>query len=284
MIEAIHTLYERTPAPADTLPPALAAAYDGGLVVPDAQPGERPYVLVNFIESLDGVISYTQPGERYQGTVGGKSDTDHMVMGILRARADAVIFGAGSLREDKGHIHTPAFISPPQAEAYAAMRRALGKGETQPLSVVMSASGQINLDERTFHAPDVRVIVVTTAAGHERLRGEALPAGVEVRAVASTADGMVDVLAMLRLLADDYGVRMALNEGGPLVLASFLAAGVVDELFLTLAPQLVGRTIATPRRSLVEGVAFSPADAPNAQIFSVKQAGNHLFLRYAIGR
>ena len=121
-------------------------------------------------------------------------------------------------------------------------------------------------------------------AGHERLRGEELPAGVEVRAVAPTADGMVDVLAMLRLLADDYGVRMALNEGGPLVLASFLAAGVVDELFLTLAPQLVGRTIATPRRSLVEGVAFSPADAPNAQIFSVKQAGNHLFLRYAIGR
>ena len=120
MMETIHTLYERTPAPADSLTPALAAAYGGGLVVPDGQPGERPYVLVNFIESLDGAISYTQPGEPYQGTVGGKSDTDHMVMGILRARADAVIFGAGSLRIDQGHIHTPAFIYPPYAEAYAA--------------------------------------------------------------------------------------------------------------------------------------------------------------------
>ncbi|HEX5441976.1 MAG TPA: dihydrofolate reductase family protein [Ktedonobacterales bacterium] len=285
-METIRTLYEREPAPASTLPPELAAAYDGGLVVPDGQPGERPYVLVNFIESLDGVISYTQPGEPFQGTVGGKSDIDHMVMGILRARADAVIFGAGSLREDKGHIHTPAFVSPPHAEAYAAMRAALGKGETQPLSVVMSASGQIDLDERTFHAPGLRVIVATTAVGKERLRGEALPAGVEVRAVDSAMDGAeaVDVLAMLRLLAEDYGVRVALNEGGPLVLASFLAAGAVDELFLTLAPQLAGRTGERPRRALVEGVAFSPADAPNARILSVKQAGDHLFLRYGIGK
>jgi riboflavin biosynthesis pyrimidine reductase len=283
-METMHTLYERVPAPANTLPPELAAAYDGGLVVPDGQPGERPYVLVNFIETLDGVISYTQPGEPYEGTVGGKSDIDHMVMGILRARADAVIFGAGSLREDKGHIHTPAFVSPPQAEAYAAMRAALGKGETQPLSVVMSASGQIDLDERTFHAPDLRVVVVTTTVGKERLRGEALPAGVEVRAVDGTADDAVDVLATLRLLADDYGVRVALNEGGPLVLASFLAAGAVDELFLTLAPQLAGRAAEQPRRALVEGVAFSPTDAPNARVLSVKQAGDHLFLRYAIGR
>jgi riboflavin biosynthesis pyrimidine reductase len=205
-----------------------------------------------------------------------------MVMGILRARADAVIFGAGSLREDKGHIHTPAFVSPPHAEAYAAMRAALGKGETQPLSVVMSASGQIDLDERTFHAPDLRVVIVTTATGEERLRGETLPVGVEVRGVDGTE--AVDVLAMLRLLADDYGVRVALNEGGPLVLASFLAAGAVDELFLTLAPQLAGRAVERPRRALVEGVAFSPADAPNARILSVKQAGDHLFLRYAIGK
>lgn len=283
MIEAIHTLYERAPAPRDSLPPALAAAYDGGLVIPDGQPGDRPYVLVNFIESLDGVISYTLPGEPYQGTVGGKSDTDHMVMGILRARADAVIFGAGSLREDKGHIHTPAFVSPPHAEAYAALRHALGKGESDPLSVVMSGSGQIDLNERTFHAPNLRIVVVTTAVGQERLRHETLPAGVEVRPVAASADGAVDVLAMLRLLSDDYGVRVALNEGGPLVLASFLAAGAVDELFLTLAPQLAGRTAEIPRRALVEGAAFLPTDAPNAQLLSVKQAGNHLFLRYAIG-
>jgi riboflavin biosynthesis pyrimidine reductase len=285
-VKKMRTLYERTHSPADTLPPELAAAYDGGLVVPDGQVGARPYVLVNFIETLDGVISYTQPGEPYQGTVGGKSDTDHMVMGILRARADAVIFGSGSLREDKGHVHTPAFISPPHAEAYAAMRVALGKGEAQPLSVVMSASGQIDLDERTFHAPGLQVIVVTTSVGEARLRDETLPAGVEVRVVAATADGAaestVDVLAMLQLLADDYGVRVALNEGGPLVLASFLAVGAVDELFLTLAPQVAGRAVERPRRSLVESVAFSPADAPTAHLLSIKQAGDHLFLRYAI--
>jgi riboflavin biosynthesis pyrimidine reductase len=102
--------------------------------------------------------------------------------------------------------------------------------------------------------------------------------------VDGAADGAVDVLAMLRLLADDYGVRVALNEGGPLVLASFLAVGAVDELYLTLAPQLAGRAAERPRRALVEGAAFSPADAPNARILSVKQAGEYLFLRYAIKR
>lgn len=283
MIEPIHTLYERDPAPAGSLPPELAAAYGGGLVMPDGQPGERPYVLVNFIETLDGVISYTLPGEPYQGTVGGKSDTDHMVMGILRACSDAVIFGAGSLREDTGHVHTPAFVSPPHAGPYTTMRRALGKGDTEPISVVMSASGQIPFSERTFHTPNLRVVIATTAVGQERLRGEDVPPGVEVRAVAASADGEVDVLAMLRMLADDYGVRVALNEGGPLILASFLAAGAVDELFLTLAPQVAGRTLEIPRRSLVEGVAFSLANAPNAQVLSIKQAGNHLFLRYALG-
>ena len=106
-MKTMHTLYERAPAPANTLPPELAAAYGGGLVVPDGQPGERPMCCVNFIESLDGVISYTQPGEPYQGTVGGKSDIDHMVMGILRARADAVIFGAGSLRMTRGTSTRP---------------------------------------------------------------------------------------------------------------------------------------------------------------------------------
>ena len=282
-MEPIQTLYERVPAPPDSLPPALAAAYDGGFVVPDGQPGERPYVLVNFIESLDGVIAYTQPGEPYQGTVGGKSDTDHMVMGILRARSDAVIFGSGSLREDKGHVHTPTFVSPPQAEAYAAYRAMLGKAETQPISIVMSGSGVVPLDEPTFHTPGLRAVIVTTAAGEARLRGEPVPGNVDARAVAATADGEVDVLAMLRLLADDYGVRVAVNEGGPLVLASFLAAGAVDELFLTLAPQLVGRTAAVPRRALVEGVAFTSKTAPNAQVLSVKQAENHVFLRYAIG-
>lgn len=281
-MEPLHTLYERDTAPAASLPPELAAAYGGGLVVPDSQPGERPYVLVNFIETLDGVISYSQPGEPYQGTVGGKSDIDHMVMGILRARSDAVIFGAGSLRDDTGHLHTPAHVSPPHAGAYAAMRALLGKSDTQPISVVMSGSGQIPLDERTLHTPGLRVVIATTTPGYERLRGESFSADVEVRAVAAAADGAVDVLALLRMLADDYGVRVALNEGGPLVLASFLAAGAVDELFLTVAPQLAGRTAATPRRALVEGVAFSPTVAPNGQILSVKQAGSHLFLRYAI--
>ena len=85
---------------------------------------------------------------------------------------------------------------------------------------------------------------------------------------------------MLRLLGDEFGLRVVLNEGGPGILTSFMEAGRVDELFLTLAPQLAGRDAEHPRPSLIDQHAFSPETAPWASLLTLKQAGDHLFLRY----
>src|SRR5215468_2558078 len=110
-MESIVTLFEREPAPAETLPAVLANAYGGGFLVGEGwRPNNRPYVIANFVETLDGVVSYGLPGQFGGGAISGESDGDHAVMGMLRAVADAVIFGAGSLREDSGHIRTPAFV------------------------------------------------------------------------------------------------------------------------------------------------------------------------------
>ena len=76
---------------------------------------DRPYVIANFVSTLDGVISYDLPGQRGGGPISGESEADHAIMGLLRASADAVIFGAKSLSEDSGHVRTPAFIYPPLA-------------------------------------------------------------------------------------------------------------------------------------------------------------------------
>jgi riboflavin biosynthesis pyrimidine reductase len=281
-MEPIITLYEREAASAATLPAELAEAYGGGLLVPEGHPDGRPYVLVNFVETLDGVVSYELAGQSGGGPISGESEGDHAVMGILRAMADAVIFGSGSLSGDSGHVRTPAFVYPPLANAYAALRLRLGKIAPQPLSVVVSASGRVDLAEPTFHTPDVRALIVTTEVGAAHLAHESLPATTEARAVAADASGGVQAAALLELLAGDYGVRIAVHEGGPHSLAPFLHAGLIDELFLTLSPSLAGRADGVPRLALIEGLAYAPEAASWATLLSAKLAGSHLLLRYRL--
>lgn len=292
-MDPIVTLFEREAAPRESLPPALAEMYGGGLVVPEGTP-ERPYVIVNFVETLDGVVSYALPGEAGGGAISGESAADHAVMGLLRARADAVIFGSGSLHEDSGHVRVPEFIYPALEAEYAALRVQLGRTDALPLNVVVSASGRVDFTEPTFSYSGLRVLIATTARGAERLARGPLPTGAEVRAlpgqvateetanaVRGEANG-VSPRALLALLGREYGVRVALHEGGPKLLGAFLADGAVDELFLTLAPQLAGRADATRRPALIEGHAFAPERAPWATLLSLKQAGSHLLLRYRL--
>lgn len=299
-MEPMVTLFEREPAPRESLPDALAEAYDGGLVVPEGTP-ERPYVIVNFVETLDGVVSYALAGKAGGGPISGESAADHAVMGLLRARADAVIFGSGSLHEDSGHVRVPTFIYPALEAEYVTLRERLGRAEALPLNVVVSASGRVDLAEPTFSYPGLRVVIATTARGAERLSHEALPPSVEVRALPERTEavvgdvgeeagaesrqegGGVSPRALLEMLGREYGVRVALHEGGPKLFAAFLADGVVDELFLTLAPQLAGRIDTVHRPALVEGHAFGPGTAPWARLLSLKRAGNHLLLRYGLG-
>ncbi|MEZ4595450.1 MAG: FAD-dependent oxidoreductase [Chloroflexota bacterium] len=76
------------------------------------------------------------------------------------------------------------------------------------------------------------------------------------------------------------GCRVVLCEAGPTVLGELVAEGLVDELFLTLAPRIAGREASAPRPGLVDGVAFTPSAAPTGRLRSVMRAEDHLFLRY----
>jgi riboflavin biosynthesis pyrimidine reductase len=307
-MEPVITLIEREPAPAGTLPPALVERYGGGLVLPLAVPGGRPPVVANFVTTLDGVISYAEPGLSGGGEVSGFNEPDRFIMGLLRAAVGAVIFGAGTLRDDAEHVRVAPFIYPELADVYAELRQSLGYTTPHPLNVVVTASGRVDLDQATFHYPDLRVLIATTPAGLERLAGATLPPSVEARAIGGAhtaadlepapgaADGGVrlaaplppisgvDPIALLDLLGHEYGVRVALHEGGPRVLGAFLAAGALDELFLTLAPQIAGRASGLMRPALLEGHAYMPETAPWWDLLSLKGAGSHLFLRYRIDR
>lgn len=276
-MEPIRTLFERSPQSAAAFPAALSALYDGGLTF-EARQG-RPLVLVNFVSSVDGVVSYAMPGRSGGGEISGSNQADAFIMGLLRAHADAVLCGAGSMNEDAGHVRTPGFVYPPARGLYANLCQRLGKTSPEPLTVVVSASGRVNLAEANFHTPGVETLILTTDAGAERLRAD--PNAGAVTYIRSLGAGpRLAPEAMLRLLGDEFGLRVVLNEGGPGILTSFLEARCVDELFLTLAPQLAGRDADHPRPSLIDHHAFLPETAPWGQLLTLKQAGDHLFLRY----
>ena len=101
----------------------------------------------------------------------------------------------------------------------------------------------------------------------------------EIHALNSTS-GSIAPQSILQLLNLQFGIRMLLHEGGPILFGQFLAAEAVDELFLTVSPQIAGRNAEAIRPGLVQGVKFVPDSAPWFQLLSVKQMAEHLYLRY----
>ena len=125
------------------------------------------------------------------------------------------------------------------------------------------------------------MVVITTSDGKDYLAnaGATKLNSVQVHAL-DASGGSIAPAEILELLYSQFEVRILLHEGGPTLLAQFLAAEAVDELFLTLSPQIAGRKADTTRPALVEGVEFAPDCAPWFQLLTVKQQDQYLYLRY----
>jgi len=263
------------------LPQELRELYDGDLHL-RASGAARPFVIANFVSTLDGVVSYEIKGKSGGSTISGSDSADRFIMGLLRAAADAVMIGAGTLHEvsAKG-LWTPESTYPDAKRLYAEYRvNALHKPE-HPLLVIVSGSGQLELDRAIFRTTLMRTVVITTSAGRDELRrrGAATLDSVEIQALNSSS-GSIAPRAILQLLQSQFGVKTLLHEGGPTLFGQFLAADAVDELFLTLSPQIAGRERDITRPALVQGVQFLPDSAPWYQIVSVKEQAAYLYLRY----
>jgi riboflavin biosynthesis pyrimidine reductase len=258
------------------LPPRLARLY-GSLRMPRAR--THPHVFSNFVSTLDGVVSLNVKGHASGGDISGFNAQDRMVMGLLRAIADVVIIGAGTLGADRKHVWTAAAIFPELADDYRLLRKALGKGEA-PLNVVVSGNGEIDLRLPVFASGKVSALIVTTTAGAQRLLKAGVPDPVAVRAIAS-ASATIPAKAILEEVLRVSSGKLILVEGGPRLLGDFYAQRLIDEQFLTLAPQIAGRKADDPRLSLVMGWAFAPGDGPWGSLSDVRRGGSHLFLRYS---
>ena len=248
--------------------------------IPDR--GDRPYVYMNFMISRDGRVSFNNPDNLSPAPIALGKSHDPWLMGVLRARADAVMVGDGTLKANSDHIWRSEFVLPHAADAFADLRRAENLPETVPL-VLLSYDADLPEDAAQFADPAAHTILVTTLAVADRARefADRVPAQVDVRAFGETA---VDLAAMMRMLRSEFGIRRLLCEGGPRVYASLLAAHLVDDEFLTLSPIVLGGTATALRPSLVEGIAFGPDTAPVSHLLTVARSGDFLFLRsrYAV--
>ena len=219
-------------------------------------PAERPYTVVNFVSSVDGRATL-------HGRSGGLGDDgDRAMFHGLREQVDAVLAGTGTLR----------------TERYGRMlgreerrRRRIERGVSpEPLACIVSRSGDIPIDIPLFTQPDARVAIFT-------------PADVDTSGAVAHVDivrldpGELTLTTVLRRLHSDYAIRSLLCEGGPTLFGALLHEGVVDELFLTLAPKLAGGG-AGP--TITAGPEL--ADAQTLEISWLLERDGLLYLRYSI--
>jgi riboflavin biosynthesis pyrimidine reductase len=260
LIQPFEVLYEAGDLPAYKLPADLSHLY-GRLGFADR------VVYSNFVSSLDGVVTLgSKPSAG--SVISGKYPADRFLMGLLRACADAVLIGAGTMRATPGHLWTPAHVYPEMATEFLALRSALGRS-TEPQLVVVTGSGKLEAS----HPALVRGALVMTTEDGARAIGNRLPKTCEVDALGKKLE-LGKVLAGLR----SRGLDVVLTEGGPSLMGQLIEAGLLDEAFLTVSPVIAGRKD-EKRLGMVEGVELLPGHGAWSRLTSVRRHGDYLFLR-----
>jgi 2,5-diamino-6-(ribosylamino)-4(3H)-pyrimidinone 5'-phosphate reductase len=206
----------------------------------------RPYVIINMVSSVDGKTA-----------IGGKaarigSQIDRQTMRNLRSHADAVMIGANTLRAEKLSLGLDDPAGP------------------QPLAVIATSSGDIPLESNLIVGERQEVLVIA-------------PENITVRSgerrVPTDRSGNIDLREALKILKAEHAVDLLVVEGGPSLSHSLISQNLVDELFLTLSPKLLGGT-SYQALTILDGPALVARDM---KLLSAYLADNELFFRYALG-
>jgi riboflavin-specific deaminase-like protein len=233
----------------DTSPEQLAS----GLGLGDRAPADRPYLVLNMVSTLDGKATIEWR------TKGLSTELDRRLFHHLRTQVDAVMIGAGTARVERYGRMT---------KTDELREKRLSEGlSPEPLAIVVSGRLDLPADLPLLQESDQEVVIAT------RSDAELVGAAARIEYL-RTGDDLPLLMARLR---EERGVRSILCEGGPTLNFHLLAAGLVDELFLTLNPKLSGGAAAltiVAGRDLVE-----PAEL---ELLSVAEGGGDLFTRWRV--
>lgn len=237
------------------------------------------FVFTNLAISLDGKIS-TKDRELFP--LGSKKD--HVYMDVHRARADAMLMGAGTLRCFKGpiKIKSKIFLDARKAGRLSQVlpfktKLAAGRAPLpQPVNVVLASKIDFDWNWPFFKDPSLQRILFLPKASAAKLAGRLKAECEKYFEVFTFTDLKILPFEMIEILKAK-GMRNLLLEGGGGTLFPFVQAGLIDEWNLTLTPKIVGgRTAPT----LVDGEGFSASQIPSFRLKRVEQYGSELFLQY----
>ncbi|HWH11396.1 MAG TPA: dihydrofolate reductase family protein [Solirubrobacteraceae bacterium] len=230
--------------------PHTAADWLDHLDPPALDPGDRPRVSLNMITSLDGRATLAGRTAKLGNT------GDRQLFHALRTRADAVMAGAQTFRIER---YGPIIRDP----ELLAERAARGL-EPQPLAVTVSRSLSLDPDLPILSDPSSHLVILTPSAG------EIPPCAARVSYVRGPEVG-----PLVRRLRDEFGVRSLVTEGGPTLNAELLRTDLIDEVFLSTAPLLLG---GPDPLTIVDG----PAVATRLELVGLLELESHLYARYRV--
>lgn len=215
---------------------------------------DLPYTVTNMVASVGG-----------QASTGGKvagigSGVDRTTMRNIRAQVGSVMIGAGTLRAERLSL---GLDNGPRCR--------------QPLAVILTGGGDVPLGDNLVSHEGQDVLVITTREKASTL-AESLKDRAEVLGIPEVPGGYLDLTHALRYLRQQRGIESVLVEGGPRLNQTLISCGLIDELFLTLAPKLLGGAHNDPRTILEGHLPKTVA----LRLMSVHLAADELFLRYSL--
>lgn len=201
---------------------------------------KTPYFYTNFVSTIDGKVQARGKGRKNYGPIGSKLDFETLLW--LRAHADVLVHGRNTAAE------FPTLKTLAKKE-FKGKRKKLGKKEDLLYMILSNHPEEKLLSALKNPPPGVKPLVVN---GND--------------------------LTLLAEYFRENKLHKILVEGGPALLASFLKAGLIDEIFLTMAPKIFGGSDKT--KTMVEGYLFPPAKIPRFKLLSVINKKSELYLRY----
>jgi riboflavin-specific deaminase-like protein len=220
----------------------------------------RPYVILNMVSTVDGRASL----RGRSGALGGRAD--RVLFHALRAGVDGVMAGAGTVR-----VEHYGRIIPSQETRARRLTRGLSE---EPIACIVSGRLSVPLETPLLAEPEARVVFLTQSAA------SVTGAAAKIEYVRAAREGRLDLPRALDDLSERFAVRTLLCEGGPHLNAELLLAGLVDELFLSLAPKLAGgEDVSGESLRILAGREFEPP--LELALLGVLEHESHLFLRYA---
>ncbi len=248
-----------------------------------------PHTYLMFVTTIDGVAVPLESGQRggseialrhlKNNPIAAGALADNRALQYGWATADAVLGGAGILREN------PAATWYPRDKDLQDLLRS-----RKPVRAVVTGSGEVDLNHPMFNPKkdEWKPIIFTTRKGEGKLKNQAkrLKANsdnplqtIETHAI---GDRSVDLAKAVGILKRDYKTKLLDIQGGPILAGGAVRAMLVDEVRLTVSPQIMGDLNSEGRRrpGFVTGIHFGLEDSPLAELEALGVSGSHIFLRY----